>query len=202
MRPRSAAARHTLIALVAACVALAAGALPASAAPPQPPAVALSSPVAGASYDAAGWAAACGGAGGVCGSAADPTGVTEVLVSIRQDASGRWWNGASFSAPVETFLAATGTTSWRYALPMPGLGGQYTVHARAVNTGGVATPAGREARATFRIVPPPVAPPQLTATPGSGDSIPAGDLYAIDENGSEISSGGLLPSRRPLRVLL
>jgi uncharacterized repeat protein (TIGR01451 family) len=38
---------------------------------------------------------------------------------------------------------------------------------------------------------------QLTGTPGTGDSIPAGDLYAVDQIGDEVSSGGLIPTDVP-----
>ena len=73
--------------------------------------------VAGAYSDTA-FNAGCGTAstGDVCGLADDDTSVTAVSVSLRRISTGLWWNGASFSASSETFLAATGTTDWSYAI--------------------------------------------------------------------------------------
>src|SRR3954468_23473605 len=83
------------------------------------PSIAIAFPAGGGSYNAGSWSPNCPGVVGLCGSASDPSGVATVALSMRQAASGRWWGGTSFDRTSETFLTATGTTSWRFALAVP-----------------------------------------------------------------------------------
>lgn len=131
------------------------------------PTVKLSFPANNGLYDATSWGAGCAGGPGVCGTASDSSGVASVRVSILQQSTGRYWNGASFSASSEVFNAAGGTTSWRYPLALPAPDGSYTIHVRATDSLGNTTVAGSQLSATFVIdtQPPPV--PQITQAPPS-----------------------------------
>jgi hypothetical protein len=132
------------------------------------PAIGLSFPAGGgSSYGAARWSTGCPSGPGVCGSASDPSGVASVKVSVLQQATGKYWNGSSFSSASEVFNAAVGTISWRYPLPLPAGDGAYAIHARATDGLGNATAPGSQASASFTIDThaPPV--PQLVDTPPS-----------------------------------
>ena len=106
---------------------------------PDLPTVVVTSPVTGAAYRDASFDAACGTpAGDVCGTASDPQGVVAVDVSLRRDATGLYWNGSSFTGVSETWLRATGTTTW--SLPFSAASfpseGSYTVRGRVTDVAG------------------------------------------------------------------
>jgi hypothetical protein len=68
-------------------------------------------------YNLPGWAAGCGTptTGDMCGTASDiGSGLSAVAVSIRRASTNTYWNGSTFAAASETWLVATGTTSWSY----------------------------------------------------------------------------------------
>jgi LmbE family N-acetylglucosaminyl deacetylase len=103
-----------------------------------PPASTVTFPAAAGSYGVTSWNAGCPSAG-FCGTASDSlSGVKRVELSLQQVSSGNYWNGASFSAVSEQFLAVTGTSSWGYALAASAFpaDGQYTVRVRAVDNAG------------------------------------------------------------------
>ena len=79
----------------------------------KPPSIALSFPRNGGLYGAAFWNAGCSGGAGVCGGASDQSGIASVKVSILQQNTGKYWNGASFSSTSEVF----NTASDQLALP-------------------------------------------------------------------------------------
>ena len=98
------------------------------------PNVSVAFPVLGGLFNDLGFNAGCGtaSAGDVCGSADDDLAVLSVAVSLRRLSTGLWWNGTSFSAGTETWLAATGTTDWSYAIDAAALPeGDFTIRARA-----------------------------------------------------------------------
>jgi hypothetical protein len=113
------------------------------------PAVTIAFPRDGAAYDAAGWSGGCPTTG-LCGTASDPSGVAAVSLSVRQGTSGLYWGGSSFDQASETFVPATGTTSWALGFARPP-DGSYTVHARAADTLGNTTPSGSYATSTFTV---------------------------------------------------
>lgn len=90
-------------------------------------------PTNGGTYNATGWTDS------ITGTAADSggSGLARVELSLRQDA-GNYYGGSSFDQVGETYLAATGTTSWSYALADTKLanGSTYTLHVRAVDNVG------------------------------------------------------------------
>ncbi len=102
------------------------------------PTVTTAFPTAGTAYSASGWNNGCSTtAGDVCGSASDAGGaVSRTDVSIQQG-TGNYWDGSSF-ATAETWLTATGTTSWSYAFASTSFpaDGSYTVRARSTDAGG------------------------------------------------------------------
>jgi len=84
-------------------------------------------------YNASGWT------GSIAGTAGDNGGgdsVTSVAVSIFDGS--HYWTGSAFSATSETFVTATGTTSWSYGLASSALtsGTTYTVHSLATDQAG------------------------------------------------------------------
>ena len=95
------------------------------------PSRAFTSPAAG-SYNAAGWG------GSITGSASDGgADLLRVEVAIQQGA-GNYYDGSSFANGSMTWLTATGTTSWSYALAAATLtsGNVYTVYLRAIDNVG------------------------------------------------------------------
>lgn len=137
-----------------------------------PPTITMTFPTNGGSYNATSWNAGCTGGAGLCGTAADPSGVSGAAVSIQQQASGKWWNGSSFSAATETFNTVTqvsnsGTTfGGRYPLALPP-NGSYLVHVRAADSLGNTSTAANQTILTFTIgtVGPP--PPSITGHPAN-----------------------------------
>lgn len=105
------------------------------------PTIGIGFPVADRSYNNTTFAAGCSSpAGDLCGTASDPQGsVTSVGVSIRSAATSLYWNGTTFGSATEVFLAATGTTSWSYAMAAASFPTEagYTLHARATNNAGL-----------------------------------------------------------------
>ena len=98
------------------------------------PTIAIAFPTLAGVYNDIGFNAGCGttSTGDVCGTADDDTSVTAVSVSLRRLSTGLWWNGATFSAAAETFVGATGTTDWTYAINSTALAeGDFTLRAQA-----------------------------------------------------------------------
>jgi hypothetical protein len=153
-----------------------------------PPTIILSFPADGGSYNASGWNAGCAAGPGICGTATDPSGVAGAGVSIQQLATGKYWNGSSFSATSETFNAGTATggssTSFtgRYPLALPA-GGSYTVHVRAADNLGNTTTAAGQLSLTFTIdtVAPPA--PVITGHPSDPDGSSATFSFTDSEAG-------------------
>jgi uncharacterized repeat protein (TIGR02543 family) len=89
-------------------------------------------PVNGSTYGT-NWSAAITGTASITGRKI----ISSVKVAIENTTTGKWWNGTSFSATSQTFEVATGTTSWRYALPASYLvsGDAYSVIAQATDSG-------------------------------------------------------------------
>ena len=100
------------------------------------PSRAFTSPAAGGSYNAAGWG------GSITGTASDGgADLLRVEVAIQQG-SGNYYDGSSFANGSLTWLTATGTTSWSYAIAAAKLtsGNVYTVSLRAIdNVGNIAS---------------------------------------------------------------
>jgi hypothetical protein len=100
------------------------------------PARSFTFPAAGGSYNAGGWG------GSITGSASDGgAGLLRVEVAI-QEGAGNHYDGSSFANGSPTWLTATGTSSWSYALAAAKLtsGNGYTVSLRAIdNVGNVAS---------------------------------------------------------------
>lgn len=135
-------------------------------------------PAAGGAYNAQRWALGCGRVG-VCGSATDPAGTRTVLVSIRRQSSGKYWNGKTFSSPREVYETATVTrragqsANWSLRLPRPADGG-YVIHARTTDRAGNTTPKRSPHSSVFTI--DTVAPPAPSI--GAGPANPTVDTTA------------------------
>ena len=102
-----------------------------------PPASTVTFPAASGTYNVAGWNAGCATAG-FCGTATDAvSGVKKVELSIQQG-NGNYWNGTSFGSATETFLMATGTSSWSYPFPVASFASDrtYTIRVRATDNAG------------------------------------------------------------------
>jgi trimeric autotransporter adhesin len=146
-----------------------------------PPSVTLTFPSDGAVYGAGGWTGGCATTG-FCGTASDAGGVASVSLSIRQGASGLWWGGASFDQASETFVPASGTTTWSLPFARPA-DGAYTVHVRAADTAGNTTPSGSWATATFTV--DATAPTgSITAPTGT-----TGGTVAVTSSSADAGSG-------------
>ncbi len=146
------------------------------------PAIALAFPHDGATYDAAGWNGGCPTTG-LCGTASDPSGVAAVELSVRQGSSGLYWGGSSFNQASETFVPASGTTSWALAFARPP-DGSYAVHVRASDTPGNITPSGSYASATFTV---DTAPPTGSITAPSAGTV--GGTVTVTSDSTDAGSG-------------
>jgi hypothetical protein len=135
------------------------------------PTTALAYPASGATLSTGAWGQGCPSRAGLCGTAQDANGVRSVVVSI-SSAGGRWWDGTSFKASAETFLAAkltagTPKSSWSYALALPPEG-SYTVHVRATDLAGNSTAPASQITGSFSVATtPPVSGGQQPPTGGS-----------------------------------
>lgn len=95
-------------------------------------------PVTDLAYNDALWNASCGS--GICGTTTDTGGgVASVAVSVRQGASGNYWNGTAFASATEVLLPATGTTSWSLPFAAANFPAEGSYTARAVGTDGAGT---------------------------------------------------------------
>jgi ribosomal protein S12 methylthiotransferase accessory factor YcaO len=80
--------------------------------------------------------------GKITGSASSNAGagttIKSTAVAIENTTTKRWWNGTSFSATAQTFVAASGTTSWSLGLARMNLtsGDTYSVIAEATDSPG------------------------------------------------------------------
>jgi hypothetical protein len=134
-----------------------------------PPSAAMTFPTA-TRLNLSGWAAGCGtpATGDMCGTASDVgSGLTAVAISIRRASTSSYWDGSTFAAASETWLAATGTTSWSYLFAGTGFpaDGTYTVRWRATDAVGNTTTGGVDL--TLDTAPPP-APRIVQAPPDPG----------------------------------
>ena len=103
------------------------------AAQASPPTVTVTYPVNSTTYGA-NWS------GTITGSAATNSGtsIASAAAAIEDTTTGMWWTGTGFSASSQTFVSASGTTSWSYALPAADLtsGHSYTVTGEAADMAG------------------------------------------------------------------
>jgi hypothetical protein len=101
--------------------------------PASPPTVSVTYPVDGTTYGAD-WT------GTITGTAASEPGTTvaSTEVAIEDTSANMWWNGSSFSASSQTFVGATGNTTWMLTLEASNLtsGDTYSVIAEATDSAG------------------------------------------------------------------
>ena len=90
------------------------------------PTVTISFPTNGTHYFATGGFGRTVWSGTITGTASSNSAgtISSTAVAIENTDTNRWWNGTSFSATTQTFVSATGTTSWSYSLPIAGFTGQ------------------------------------------------------------------------------
>jgi hypothetical protein len=100
---------------------------------PVPPTVSVTYPVDGTTYGAD-WT------GTITGTAASEPGTTvaSTEVAIEDTSANMWWNGSSFSASSQTFVGATGNTTWMLTLEASNLTSDdtYSVIAEATDSAG------------------------------------------------------------------
>ncbi len=82
------------------------------------------------------------GPGTVTGTASsnsgDSTAITATALAIEDTTTDAWWNGTSFSNSTQSFVTASGTTSWMLTLPASSLTSDntYSVIAQATDSAG------------------------------------------------------------------
>jgi trimeric autotransporter adhesin len=96
-----------------------------------PPAVAVTYPLNNTTYGS-NWTGMITGTASATGGLS----ISSTGVAIEDTTAHKWWSNGSFSATTQTFVPATGTTSWSYALAASGLtsGHSYTVAAQATDS--------------------------------------------------------------------
>jgi len=163
----------------------------------RPPAIAVAGPVSGGAYNAAGWSGSC--SAGICGTATDPAGVAQVTVAVLQQSSSRYWNGAAFSSTSAVFIAASGTTSWRYGLALP-VDGSYIAYVRSTDSLSNATAPADPATVAFRIDTLAPTKPVLLTTPDNPTAQTTAQFtWSANESGLIFRCGldGATPSACP-----
>jgi trimeric autotransporter adhesin len=95
------------------------------------PSVAITYPVNSSTYGA-NWTGTITGTASANGGLS----ITGSAVAIEDTTTGKWWSNGTFSAASQTFVPATGTTSWSYALAASNLtpGHNYTVTGQATDS--------------------------------------------------------------------
>jgi hypothetical protein len=129
------------------------------------PAAAVTFPVSGAFYNASGWT------GSLTGTASDGfSGVASVALTIENTTTSQYWNGTAWQGGATT-VAASGTTSWSYALATGQLtdGDGYSVSAEATDLAGNSS---TSAATTFGY--DTTAPTAAVTYPSNGDFYNAG----------------------------
>jgi hypothetical protein len=144
-----------------------------------PPAVVVNTPTSGSFYRASSWNAAC--AQSICGTSSSATGVAKVRLSIC-DASGKYWNGTSFSSNDELLLTASGTTSWSLGFAAANFSSDGAVTVNVVAT----DIAGNETTKTTTFIYDNTAPTSAVLS-----TLPAyiRTGYALTASGSDATSG-------------
>jgi hypothetical protein len=117
--------------------------------PTAPPAVVVTYPVDGTTYGP-NWT---GTITGTASSGASTT-IASTQVAIEDTSATMWWNGTAFAASSQSFVAATGNTTWMLAMPANDLssGGTYKVVAEATDSLGKV---GTSSTVTFTYTPQP-----------------------------------------------
>ena len=148
-------------------------------------------------YGAAAWRGGCGRLGtGVCGTVSAASGVKSVIVWIKQNATGRWWNGRAFSARRAVWNRATvipdrgkgkGPTraSWVYKLALPRPDGAYTLlAARASDRIGNLDRLRTQKRVTFAINTAMLPVPRIVSGPTNPTAATGADFGFTDVSGT------------------
>ena len=148
------------------------------------PTAAITFPADGGSYNVAGYNAGCSPAG-ICGTASDGSAVTSVRVSVKGP-NGKYWSAGSFSSTPEVFNAATGTTSWKYALAA-GSDGAYVVDVQATDSlGNQQTGTTYAASSSFTLDVTPPAAPTITSGPAGTSNPPSATFSFSDTEGGVV----------------
>jgi large repetitive protein len=150
-----------------------------------PPAISVTFPANGSVSNTATWSSGCSRGPGICGTATDPSGVAIVILSIKQNSSGKYWDGSSYGATGETWqLAIVQPTSsganWFYPLARPATDGQYTIHVLAMDSLGNFTPSNSPATSTFGIDTAAPPPPSIGTKPADPTSQTSASLSFTD----------------------
>jgi hypothetical protein len=102
--------------------------------PESPPTVTITYPVDGTTYGAD-WT---GTILGTASSEASTTITATAMVAIEDTTTNQWWSGSSFSDATQSFVAATGNTTWLLGFGPDNLtaGDSYSVVAEATDSAG------------------------------------------------------------------
>jgi hypothetical protein len=119
--------------------------------PTAPPTVVVTYPVDATTYGP-NWTGTITGTGSP--NSGPGTTITSTQVAVEDTTTKQWWNGTSFSVGTQTFVAATGNTTWMLAMPANDLssGDTYKVVAEATDSLGKV---GTSSTATFTYTPQP-----------------------------------------------
>ena len=100
-----------------------------------PPTVCITYPVNGTTYGA-NWTGIITGT--ASSNSGDSTTITGVAAAVEDTTTGKWWNGFAFNLGTETFVAASGNTTWMLGLAAQNLtsGDSYSVIAQATDSTG------------------------------------------------------------------
>ncbi len=147
------------------------------------PTAAMTFPGAGG-FNNAGWEAGCGTPvlGDLCGTAADVgSGLASVQVSLRRVGTNSYWNGSGFVAASETWLTATGTSSWSYLFAASSFpaDGAYVVRWRAADL--VGNTSIGSVSVSIDNAPPPT--PQIVSAPPTPSGSTVQLAFTVDEAG-------------------
>ena len=140
-------------------------------------------------YSTSSWTS---GGAAVTGSASDSggSGLASVGVSIKDNATGKWFDGSGFNANSEQFNAASGTSSWSYAIASSKFtsGDTYTVRSKATDNASNAQSTPDSVTFTFQ---DDTTPPTSTITfPVDGSSYNASGWTGSITGAADDNAGG------------
>lgn len=155
------------------------------------PQITVAFPVDGGIDDPASWVGGCANGSGLCGTVRAPSGIKSVIVWIRRDATGRYWDGRAFSSRDAIYQDATVTpraskrkrvtrAGWLYTLPFPVTAGSYTVRVRATDQIGNVTRLRTQRTISFSISTTQPPAPAITAGPSDPSSSAAATFTFTD----------------------
>jgi hypothetical protein len=161
----------------------------------EPPLIRITSPRNGWIYGHRSWSTGCERRQpGICGTATESRGLASVRISIRRNATGRYWSGSRFDARTQVYLRARLSPrrrggsprrrDWFYPIGLPSRDGTYTLDVRADDTHRNAALPRDRANSLFTIDARPPTPVITSRPRNRSTSLTAEFTFRANERGT------------------